>query len=115
MSKHRITGNPFYLLAIFFGLAFTITACGFGVLMVKSIHAGALPSAGQPGFALMDLLDRHGMAILIGELVALAVVTVGAIRLDHVRDRREFSAKQAAADKIASNRGSHDLHSEARP
>jgi hypothetical protein len=98
MTRHRITGNPFYLLAIFFGMAFTLTACGFGVLMVKSMHPGGLPAAGQSGYALMDLLDRHGMAILVGELLALAASTVGAIRLDHVRDRRDFFARQDAAD-----------------
>jgi hypothetical protein len=104
MTRHRIAGNPFYLLAIFFGLAFTITACGFGVLMVKSIHPGALPAAGQQGYALMDLLDRHGMTTLVGELVALALVTVGAIRLDHLRDRREFFAQQRAADSAGTIR-----------
>jgi hypothetical protein len=31
---------------------------------------------------LMAVMDRHGTAILVGELVVLAIATVGAVALD---------------------------------
>lgn len=81
--------NPFYALALLVGLLFTVTACADGILMLKANRAGALPRPGEPGFVLMDLLDRYGTEILVGELVALGICTVAAIRLDHVRDREK--------------------------
>jgi hypothetical protein len=95
----KLLRNPFYALALLLGLAFTITACADGVLMMKTNRAGTLPRPGEPGFALMDLLDRHGTAILAGELIGLGLCTMAAIRLDHVRDRREFAARQGEAAK----------------
>jgi hypothetical protein len=79
-----------------FGLAFTLTACAFGVLMVRSNRDVAPPKPGESGYALVDLLDRHGMAILAGELIGLAIFSVGAIRIDHVSGRREFLKQQRA-------------------
>ncbi len=79
-----------------FGLAFTLTACAFGVLMVRANRDVAPPKPGESGYVLTDLLDRHGMAILAGELIGLAVFSVGAIRIDHVRGRREFLKQQRA-------------------
>lgn len=93
----KLLRNPFYALAMLAGLMFTVTACADIVLMMKSNRVGALPHRGEPGFELMDLLDRHGTAILAGELAGLGICTVAAIRLDHVRDRREFARRQREA------------------
>ena len=79
------------------GLLFTLTTCADIVLMMKSNRAGALPRRGEPGYELMDLLDKHGTAILAGELAGLGLCTVAAIRLDHVRERREFARRQREA------------------
>jgi len=84
-----------------FGLVFTLTACAFGVLMVRSNRAVALPEPGQSGYELMDLLDRHGLTILVGELIGLGFCSVGAIRLDHVRGRRELVNQQPAKSSPA--------------
>jgi hypothetical protein len=86
-SRQRF--NPFYLLAMLFGVAFTITACAYGVMMLRANRAEGLPQEGQPGFGLMDLLSRHGTTILVAELAALAVCSVAAIYVDHCRGRRE--------------------------
>jgi hypothetical protein len=40
-------------------------------------------------------MDRHGTAILAGELVVLALATVGAVATDHVAVRREAAARAA--------------------
>jgi len=97
MPKVKAPINPFYLLAMLFGIAFTITACAYGLLMLRSIRAEGLPQEGQPGFGLMDLLRQHGTAILATELAALAVFALAAIYLDHVRGRREIARREAAA------------------
>jgi hypothetical protein len=97
MSIKQRLRNPFYAIAMLLGLVFTVTACADVVLMMKSGRAGALPHRGEPGYALMDLLDKHGTEILAGELAGLGLCTVAAIRLDHVRDRREFARRQREA------------------
>jgi hypothetical protein len=96
MPKPKKPFNPFYLLAMVFGIAFTITACAFGVMMLKSIRPEGLPEAGAPGHGLMDLLGRHGTAILMVELAGLAVFTLPAIYLDHLRGRREVARRDVA-------------------
>lgn len=98
MSIKQQFRNPFYAVAMLLGLLFTITACADVVLMMKANRAGAMPHRGDPGYALMDLLDRHGTAILVGELSGLGLCTIAAIRLDHVRERREFARRQRESD-----------------
>ncbi len=87
--------NPFYLLAMLFGIAFTITACAYGLMMLRSIRAEGLPQEGHPGYGLMELLRQHGTAILGVELVGLAVFTLAAIYLDHHRGRREIARRES--------------------
>ncbi len=96
MASPKRPRNLFFGLAIVFGLAFTLTACAYGVVMVRAIRPPGLPQPGQPGFGLTDLLNRRGATILIAELAGLALWTVGAIWLDHTRDRREFAARERA-------------------
>jgi len=90
---NKLLRNPFYALALLVGLLFTITVCVDAALIVKTNATGNAPRRGEPGFALLDLLDRHGTKILAGELAALGICTVAAIRLDHVRGRREFAKR----------------------
>ena len=91
MAKSKQSFNPFYFLAMLFGIAFTITACAYGVMMLKSIRPEGLPRPGQPGSGLMDLLSQRGIAILAVELTGLAIFSIAAIWLDHVRGRREVA------------------------
>jgi hypothetical protein len=91
--------NPFYLLAMLFGVAFTITACAYGVMMLRANRADGLPQEGQPGFGLMDLLSQHGTAILVAGLAGLAVFSLAAIYLDHRRGRREIARREAEGDR----------------
>jgi hypothetical protein len=85
MAKRKEPLNPFYVLSGVFGAAFTLTACAFGVLMLRSTR----PAYGnQPEHPLMNLLDRHGLAILGVEVVLLGIFSVAAIVLDHFRNKR---------------------------
>jgi len=82
--------NPFYVLCVIVGVAFTLTACGYGLLMIRTNRG--LPAAGDDVAAphpLLALLDRHGMTILVVEVVLLAVISIAAITLDHYRGKRE--------------------------
>lgn len=77
--------NPFYLLLGLAGFAFTITAASSCVAVLRGVR----PEAGRPPRAAFDrLLDRHGTAILVGELVVLAIATVGAVATDQAAGRR---------------------------
>ncbi len=84
-SKEPI--NPFYVLAGICGVAFTITACAYGMLMLRSNRAAEFAPAGEHG--LMNLLDRHGAAILSGEVALLAIFSIAAIGLDHYRGKKQ--------------------------
>jgi hypothetical protein len=98
----KLLRNPFYAIAMVLGLLFTLTACAEGVLMLKSNRDGALPRQGESGYDLMNLLDQHGTEVFVVELAALGCFTVAAIRLDVVRDRREFAKKQQGAGEQGS-------------
>ena len=89
MNERKQPINPFYLLCVLLGVAFTITACGYGIVMLRiNNRMSSANDAGQV-HPLIDLLDRHGMAILTVEVGLLAVVSMAAIALDHFRGKRE--------------------------
>lgn len=93
-SKEPI--NLFYVMTALAGVAFTITACGYGLLMLRANRAAtsqisdplATSEAVHPW---MNLLDQHGILILAIEVGLLAVASVAAIVLDHYRGRRNAS------------------------
>ena len=89
MAKSKEPINWFYMLTAILGVAFTVTACGYGLLMLRTNRAASVtqPFDQQP-HPLMNLLDQHGMAILAVEVGLLAVVSVAAIVLDHYRGKR---------------------------
>jgi hypothetical protein len=98
MPKSKEPINPFYVLSMLFGGAFTVTACAFGLLMLRSTRSG---SAGVIEHPLLILMQQHGMAILAIKLLLLAIVAVGAITLDHLRGRREIARRAAEKEKRA--------------
>jgi hypothetical protein len=73
--------NPFYVLLVLAGIAFTVTACAYGVMAFRAVRT-ADPPTGLPAF-----LDRHGGMLMVAELAVLAVATLAAIALDHRRGR----------------------------
>lgn len=71
--------NPFYVILGVVGFLFTITATSYCVAVLRGVRpaAGPVVKSGLEG-----LMDRHGTSILVGELVVLAIATVGAIAMD---------------------------------
>lgn len=84
--------NPFYLLLVFVGTAFVITASAYGVMATRALRP-ARPAAGPepPKSSLITFMESHGEKLLVGELLVLALATVGAISTDG------YWAKRAAA------------------
>lgn len=81
--------NPFYVALLPVGVVFALTACAFVVMMVQ--RSGAQ----QPGTTmLVGLMARHGITVMICELVLLAVLTIAAIGSDDFWVRR-FEAAQS--------------------
>ncbi len=80
MPRSRRRTNPFYVLLVAVGMAFTITACAYFVLALRG-DARRRQQAEPPG-QLMVFMDRHGVSLIVGELVLLALGTVGAITTD---------------------------------
>ena len=88
MAKPKQPINPFYVLSAVLGVLFTLTACGYGVLMLRTNRGMAQATEPHP---FLNLLDRHGMAILGVEVVLVAVFAVAAIWLDHYRGQNSNS------------------------
>lgn len=106
MSKQRAAVNPFYVLLVIVGIAFTITACAYGVMAFKAVRSGAVvtlherdaarPSQdGASGEALLEFLDQHGIELMAAELLLLGLATLAAMGTDQYWMRR---AARAAAD-----------------
>lgn len=85
--------NPFYVLLVVFGIAFTLTACGYGVLILRDAQPieGETSSAGR---GLLEYLDRNGDWLMTVELTLLALATVGAIATDRYWMSREWRSWQ---------------------
>jgi len=88
----RSRRNLFYPLLGVVGFAFTITAASYCVSVLRGLRQ---ETAGAEPHALQVLMDRHGTSILVGELVLLAIATVGAVGFDHVEGERLRAARDA--------------------
>ena len=75
-------------------MAFTVTACAYGLLILRTNRGLYLPEADSAAHPLMNLLDQHGLAILGAEVAVLAAVTIAAIALDHVRGKRQMEPRR---------------------
>ncbi|MBX9790560.1 MAG: hypothetical protein K2Y37_16700 [Pirellulales bacterium] len=87
MFGKRERFNPFYVLLIGAGIAFSVTACAYGVMAFRALRVGApqVEAAGQGG--LLVFLDQYGAAIMGIELVVLGICTFCAMALDSARSR----------------------------
>ena len=84
------TKNPFYLLLVVAGIAFALTACAYGVMMVQNLEP---PAGGEPAerHGLIVFMEEHGFTALMAELGVLAVATFLAIGTDEFWNRRAGS------------------------
>ena len=94
MTKSKEPHNPFYWLCAVVGVIFTITACAYGVFMLRANQGLDWPATASGEHPLMSLLDRHGMIILGVEVAVLAAVSLAAIMLDHYRGQRAKSQRK---------------------
>jgi hypothetical protein len=84
--------NPFYAALVVASLAFGLTACAYVVMVVR----GSNPhTAGEGG--LVGLMERHGTAILLVEIVLLGLLTLLAIGTDEYWSRRQGREGDAPA------------------
>ncbi len=87
MRRRRLAaiGNPFYVLLVFGGILFFITACAYAVMTFR----GRLPTAGAAEqHPLLVFLDQHGALLLGCEIGLLAVFTCAAMATDSYWIRR---------------------------
>jgi hypothetical protein len=97
--------NPFYVVLGLVGFLFTITAASYCMSVLRGIRPE--PAAAQRNHPLEQLMDRHGTSLLAGQLIVLAIATVGAVAVDHFageRLRRQREGEQAASGTAAPNR-----------
>lgn len=76
--------NPFYVVLGVVGFLFTITAASSCLTVLRGVRRETAGAAKTP---LETLMDRHGTALMAGQLAVLAVATVGAVALDEYRTR----------------------------
>ena len=100
--------NPFYVLLVLVGIAFTLTACAYGVMAFKVVRTKQSINEQQPGeqnagAALLAYLDEHGAALLGLEVALLALCTAGAMATDRYWHRRAFGRNGPPPRKEATN------------
>jgi membrane protein required for beta-lactamase induction len=88
MTKNKSGINPFYVLLVLLGIAFTLTACAYGVMAFKGARADAPVVDQSSGAALLSYLDEHGAQLMGLELALLAFCTAGAMATDRYWMRR---------------------------
>jgi len=77
--------NPFSILLGIAGIAFTIPAMS----SCLSVLRGVRPETARQGRTAFDtFIDRHGTTLLVGELVVLAIATVGSVAHDSRSGKR---------------------------
>ncbi len=74
--------NPFYVLLMVVGLVFSITACAYGVMVVKLARPDEQAIETPPDSGMVAWMDEYGTTLLLAELAALAVTTTAAIGTD---------------------------------
>ena len=80
---NKNTFNPFYAGLVVVGILFAITACAYGVMMVRLLDPRMADEGGLVGW-----MNRYGLSLLVGELIALAALTMAAIASDDYFTRR---------------------------
>ncbi len=94
VARLKQPSNPFYGLLVVVGFVFCVTACAYGLMVLKTTRVAESRQADQApnpsGEALLHWMDQHGMLTMGIELGILGVATVGAIWLDSRRAASEL-------------------------
>ena len=78
--------NPFFGLSLAVAAVFVVTACAYGLMLLRGISVtggGEIESSGLMGF-----LRRHGMTVIIVEVILLGVFAILAMATDEFWTRR---------------------------
>ena len=78
--------NPFYAILGVVGFLFTITASSYCLFVLRGVRRESLSAAPH---ALEQLMDRHGITLLAGQIAVLAIATFGAVAMDHFEGERQ--------------------------
>jgi heme/copper-type cytochrome/quinol oxidase subunit 1 len=84
LSMRKAPRNPFYVVLGVVGFLFTITAASSCLTVLRGVRRETARDSKVP---LEVFMHKHGTALLTGQLVVLAVATVGAVALDEYRTR----------------------------
>ena len=112
MADKSKSTNPFYILLIGVAVLFAITACGYGVMTVRLIDPSQSADGPPAGRAFVDFFDRHGLTLLVAELVVLAMATFAAMATDDYWDRRG-AARDDCTEKASGDRADSQTKSSA--
>lgn len=88
--------NPFYPLLGIVGFLFTVTASSYCLFVLRGVRPESLSTAPH---ALEQLMDSHGSTLLTGQLIVLAIATVGAVAMDHFEGERQRRARAADSER----------------
>ena len=95
----KTASNPFYVSLLVVGGVFAITACAYGVMTVRGLDPRLADEQG-----LMGLMNRHGLAMMVGELVLLGLLTVAAIGTDKYWEREQGSEVRGQRSEVRGRR-----------
>lgn len=87
MSRKRKIINPFYVALVVCGIVFFVTACVFGVMTVRGLYPEEAVAVAPAHARILAWMDNYGFTLLMIELGALAVSTIGVIGTDGFRTR----------------------------
>ena len=104
--KNRTKSSDWgYLLIVIAGFLFVITAISYMMLMMRQQEIGPEGTSAVANHPLLLFLDQYGLGLLVGELIVLAVVTIGVIWRDDLRRRRgPAKSKIALSGDTAENK-----------
>ncbi len=98
MPDSSRTSNPFHALLVVVSVVFTLSACAYGVMAVRSMNPGQQALSPDRGHLLIQGLERYGTTILLIELAVLAVLVAAAIATEAYRKRRMGRRQQPATE-----------------
>lgn len=88
--------NPFYVLLVIIGIAFSVTACAYGMMTVRAARSDTA-QRGEATSGMVTFLDRHGASVMAGEIFLLAVATFAAMGTDRWQANRRKNSTQSSA------------------
>ncbi|MBM4002125.1 MAG: hypothetical protein FJ295_02395 [Planctomycetes bacterium] len=92
MLERSRAKNPFYVLLVLSGVAFTVTACAYGVMTVRGLRPETAIVDDQAG-GLLPFLDRHGGKLMLAEITVLAASSLLAMLTDDYWNRQNESIR----------------------